>query len=283
LLVDKPEGPTSHDVVAQARRLFRTRAVGHTGTLDPFATGLLILVFGGATRLARWAERHSKSYRAVIRLGRRTDTDDRTGVTIAECTPAEWPSKEAVESGLAGLRGARLQRPPAYSARKVDGERSHRLARRGERPEPAATPVVVHSLELLEYRPPLLTVEAVVSAGTYIRSLARDLGELLEVGGHAEALRRIRIGPWSVEQAEPLGSLTGREALLPPLALLRGLPEVAVAGDEMPALRVGREILRPGPTEGEAALVANGRLVAVGRASPRGWHPAVVLPPDEGV
>ena len=129
--MDKPEGPTSHDVVARARRLFRTRAVGHTGTLDPFATGLLILVFGGATRLARWAERHPKSYRAVIRLGRSTDTDDRTGVTIAETAPAEWPSPAAVELALATLRGPQLQRPPAYSARKVDGERSHRLARRG--------------------------------------------------------------------------------------------------------------------------------------------------------
>jgi tRNA pseudouridine55 synthase len=238
--VDKPEGPTSHDVVARARRLFRTRAVGHTGTLDPFATGLLILVFGGATRLARWAERHPKSYRAVIRLGQRTDTDDRTGVTIAERIPAEWPSRTAVEDALATLRGPQLQRPPAYSARKVDGERSHRLARRGERPEPGATPVLVLSLELLEYQPPLVTVDAVVSAGTYIRSLARDLGELLQVGGHAEALRRIRIGPWSVEAAQPLASLTGRETLLPPLALLCGLPEVPVAPDEMPAVRVGR-------------------------------------------
>ena len=105
MLVDKPEGPTSHDVVARARRLFRTRAVGHTGTLDPFATGLLILVFGGATRLARWAERHPKTYRAVIRLGQSTDTDDRTGVTIAECSPAEWPSRDEVESALARLRG----------------------------------------------------------------------------------------------------------------------------------------------------------------------------------
>lgn len=282
MLVDKPEGPTSHDVVARARRLFRTRAVGHTGTLDPFATGLLILVFGGATRLARWAERHPKSYRAVIRLGRTTDTDDRTGVTIAESAPAAWPSRAAVEAALGSLRGAQLQRPPAYSARKVDGERSHRLARRGGRPEPASRPVVVLSLELLEYQPPLVTVEAVVSAGTYIRSLARDLGERLDIGAHAEALRRIRIGPWSVEEAAPLASLTGREALLPPLALLSGLPEVPVAAEEMPAVRVGREIARPGPTEGEAALVENGRLVAVGRASPLGWHPAVVLPPYEG-
>ena len=282
MLVDKPEGPTSHDVVARARRLFRTRAVGHTGTLDPFATGLLILVFGGATRLARWAERHPKSYRAVIRLGQRTDTDDRTGVTIAERTPAAWPPRSAVEDALAALRGAQLQRPPAFSARKVEGERSHRRARRGERPEPAATPVVVLTLELVEYRPPLVTVDAVVSAGTYIRSLARDLGELLEVGGHSEALRRIRVGPWSVDEAEPLADLTGREPLLPPLALLSGLPVVPVTPEEMPAVRVGREIARPGPTEGEAALVESGRLVAVGRASPQGWHPAVVLPPYEG-
>jgi tRNA pseudouridine55 synthase len=279
--VDKPEGPTSHDVVARARRLFGTRAVGHTGTLDPFATGLLILVFGGATRLARWAERHRKTYRAVIRLGRTTDTDDVTGATLVECAPAEWPPESAIDAALDQLRGTRLQRPPAYSARRVDGERSHRLARRGATPEPAPTEVTVSQLTLVECEAARITIEAEVSAGTYIRSMARDLGELLGTGAHTESLRRERIGPWSVADAVPLASLTGREALLPPLALLAGLPEISLSADELPLVRLGRDVSRPGPTEGDAALVELGRLVAVGRAVPNGWHPAVVLPTPE--
>ena len=275
--MDKPEGPTSHDVVARARKLFRTRAIGHTGTLDPFATGLLVLVFGGATRLARWAERHAKQYRTVVRLGRSTDTDDATGTTLAESSPGRWPTEAEIETALASLRGEQLQRPPAYSARKVGGERSHRLARRGERPEPAPTPVTVHRLELVAVDGPRLTLDTEVSAGTYVRSLARDLGDRLGLGAHAETLRRTRIGPWSVEDAVPLAHLTGAEGLLPPLALLAGLPEVALSPEELAGVRVGRDVLREGPTQGDAALLDAGRLVAVGRAVPQGWHPAVVL------
>jgi tRNA pseudouridine55 synthase len=277
--VDKPEGPTSHDVVARARRLFGTRAVGHTGTLDPFATGLLILVFGGATRLARWAERHSKTYRAVIRLGRTTDTDDGTGATLAECVPEEWPSSSRVEAALDRLRGTQLQRPPAYSARRIGGERSHRLARRGAKPEPAPAEVTISRLTLVASEGSRVTIDAEVSAGTYIRAIARDLGELLGTGAFTESLRRVRIGPWDVDRAMPLASLTGREALLPPLALLAGLPEVPLTADELPSVRLGRDVTRAGPTEGEAALVDEGRLVAVARAVPNGWHPAVVMPP----
>lgn len=280
--MDKPEGPTSHDVVARVRRLYRTRAVGHTGTLDPFASGLLIVVIGGATRLARWAERHRKTYRTTVRLGRTTDTDDRTGATLAETVPPVWPEREAVEAALVALGGSRLQRPPVYSARRSGGVRSHRLARRGGTPELAATPVTIHALRLVEYAPPLVTVEAEVSAGTYIRSLARELGEILGTGAHAEALRRERIGPWQVSDARRLDDLTGSEPLLPPLALLHGLPEVALREEEIPAVRVGRDIARPGVTEGEAALTIDGRLVAVGSAVPEGWHPAVVLLQADG-
>jgi tRNA pseudouridine55 synthase len=122
-----------------------------------------------------------------------------------------------------------------------------------------------------------------VSAGTYIRALARDLGELLGTGAHTDSLRRERIGPWSVGDAAPLASLTGREALLPPLALLTGLPEVPLSADELPAVRVGRDVARPGPTEGEAALLHEGKLVAIARAVPIGWHPALVLPSYEDV
>jgi tRNA pseudouridine55 synthase len=141
--------------------------------------------------------------------------------------------------------------------------------------------VTVSRLTLVAWDAPLVTVEAEVSAGTYIRAIARDLGELLGTGACTESLRRDRIGPWVVDDAVELERLTGREPLLPPLTLLAGLPEVALTADELPSVRLGRDVERPGPTAGEAALVELGRLVAVGRAVPNGWHPAVVLPPPE--
>lgn len=275
--MDKPDGPTSHDVVARVRRLFRTRAVGHAGTLDPFATGLLVLVFGGATRLARWAERHRKRYRATIRLGVRTSTDDRTGTVLEERVPAAWPSTETLLVALQRLSGKQLQQPPAYSARRVAGVRSHRLARRGGNPEPAASEVVVHEIELVSYDAPLLTLAVEAGPGTYIRALGRDLGELLATGAHVTELRRERIGPWRVEAAHQLGALTGRETLLPPRELVRELPGVELSPEETALVGHGRDIVREGPTEGEAALLDGGRLVAVARAVPSGWHPAVVL------
>jgi tRNA pseudouridine55 synthase len=275
--VDKPEGPTSHDVVARARRLFGTRAIGHTGTLDPFATGLLVLVFGGATRLARWAERHRKRYRAVIRLGVTTDTDDRTGVVLVDRGTLEWPGRAPVTAALAGLTGPLEQRPPAYSAKRVAGERSHRLARRGGDPSPAPARVVVHRLELLEYEPPMLCIAAEVGPGTYLRALGRDLGERLGTGAHLSELRRERIGPWGVEAAHRLSELTGRESLLPPRELVQDLPGVALSPEEVALVGHGRDVSRTGPTEGEAVLLDGERLVAVARAVPAGWHPAVVL------
>jgi tRNA pseudouridine55 synthase len=277
LLVDKPEGPTSHDVVARARRLFRTKAVGHTGTLDPFATGLLVLVFGGATRLARWAERHRKIYRAEVRLGSSTDTDDRTGAVLAERTPASWPGRDEVAAAMAALTGTRLQRPPAYSAKRIEGERSHRLARRGGNPQPEPVEVTVFSFELLEYAPPMLSFRAEVSPGTYVRAMGRDLGERLGVGAHLTGLRRESIGPWRVTDAIPLTDLSGSEPLLPPRTLVADLPSVALDPAEVLAVGHGRVVLRPGPTSGEAALLDGDRLLAVAQAVPSGWHPVVVL------
>ena len=277
--MDKPDGPTSHDVVARARRLFRTRAVGHTGTLDPFATGLLVLLFGGATRLARWAGRHPKTYTARIRLGVTTTTDDRTGRVLAEIAPEQWPPAHRVLEALARLTGPQSQRPPAYSAKRVAGERSYRAARRGAAAEPPPALVTVHALDLLEWDPPLAAVRATVSSGTYIRALGRDLGALLGLGAHLVELRRERIGPWRVEDATPLERLTGAEPLLPPAALVADLPAVELAPEELDPVCHGRDVARPGPCEGEAALRLGGRLIAVARAVPggAGWHPAVVL------
>jgi tRNA pseudouridine55 synthase len=264
-------------VVARARRLFGTKTIGHTGTLDPFATGLLILVFGGATRLARWAERHRKSYRATLRLGVTTDTDDRTGEVMAERVPEEWPAAASVRTALQQLHGAQRQRPPAFSAKRVGGVRSYQLARRGKQPAPAASEVTVYRLELLRYAPPLVTLAAEVGPGTYIRALGRDLGELLGIGAHLTELRRERIGPWAVEQAHPLAGLTGREPLLPARELVSELPGVELAPEEVLLVGHGRDVPRAQPTAGEAALLDAGRLVAVARAVPAGWHPAVVL------
>ncbi|HTL05787.1 MAG TPA: tRNA pseudouridine(55) synthase TruB, partial [Gemmatimonadales bacterium] len=240
--MDKPEGPTSHDVVARARRLFGTRAIGHTGTLDPFATGLLVLVLGGATRLARWAERHPKGYHALIRLGITTSTDDRTGAVLADRGALEWPSRGAVEQALAGFVGPQLQRPPAYSAKRVQGERSHRLARRGAAPQPAPAAVEVHRLELVAYEPPLLRVAALVGPGTYLRALARDLGERLGTGAHLVALRRIRSGAFGEESAVSWEDVPvrGRDALVPMASLLPDLPAVTVTDEGQSALRFGR-------------------------------------------
>lgn len=275
--MDKPAGPTSHDVVARARRLFQLRAIGHTGTLDPFATGLLVLVLGSATRLARWAERHRKSYRAVIRLGVTTSTDDHTGEVLVEQNPAVWPERAAVNAALQQLTGLQQQRPPAFSAKRVGGVRSHRLARRGGHPSPPPAMVVVHRLELLRYEPPLLILAAEVGPGTYIRALGRDLGELLGTGAHLRELRRERIGPWRVEAAHPLDRLTGQEALLPARELVSELPGIELAPDEVALVGHGRDLARAEPTAGEAALLDEGRLVAVAQAVPAGWHPAVVL------
>jgi tRNA pseudouridine55 synthase len=251
--------------------------VGHTGTLDPFATGLLVLVFGGATRLARWAGRHPKTYLARIRLGVTTATDDRTGEVLAVTTPPEWPPSAALEEALQRLSGRQAQRPPAYSAKRVAGEHSYRAARRGVLVEPPAAEVTVHSIALLAWEPPVVTVRTTVSSGTYIRALGRDLGVQLGVGAHVAELRREKVGDWRVEDATPFERLSGGEPLLPPRALVADLPAVPLEPDERAAVLHGRDVARPDSTEGEAALLSDGRLVAVARAVPAGWHPVVVL------
>ena len=277
--MDKPAGPSSHDVVARVRRLFGTRAVGHAGTLDPFATGLLVLVLGPATRLVRWAERRRKTYQATARLGQNTTTDDATGAVTAEAAPSQWPSRADVIAALNRFTGTFDQQPPRYSARQVGGVRSYAAARRNQVLDLPATQVTVCSLELLEYQPPSLTFRAEVSPGTYLRALARDIGRELGPGAHLTALRRERIGPWRVEQATPLSELTGRERLLPPEALVDELDRIPLTSDEAKLVRFGRDIERAAevPSQ-EAGLYEGDRLVAVATRVAGGWHPAVVLP-----
>jgi tRNA pseudouridine55 synthase len=277
LLVDKPAGPTSHDVVARARRVFGIRAVGHAGTLDPFATGLLVLVLGPATRLARFVEGEPKTYLATARLGVRTATDDPTGEVVARVEPAAWPSQDAVEQALERLAGTQQQRPPAYSAKLVGGQRSYRLARKGADVALEPVEVTVHRIGLTDYQPPLVSFRATVSSGTYVRALGRDLGTALGTGAHLTALRREAIGAFQVTQAVTLDGLEAG-TLIPPESRVAGLAPGEHRDDETAAVSHGRAVLREGSTAGEAALLAGGRLVAVARAVPGGWHPSVVLP-----
>ncbi|MGH7583442.1 MAG: tRNA pseudouridine(55) synthase TruB [Gemmatimonadales bacterium] len=277
ILIDKPAGWTSHDAVAVIRRRLDTRAVGHGGTLDPFATGLLVVMVGRTTRLARFVTGMSKQYHAVIRFGTATDTDDATGTVIRRASPDLWPEIDAVRSMLARLTGNYPQRPPAFSAKHVAGSRSHKLARRGEKFELPPVPVTVHRLELIEWSPPDLTVEAEVGAGTYLRALARDAGDLLGFPAHCAELRRTAVGPFAVDAAIAPGDVTP-ESLMPAAALLPGMPTEVVDDPARRDLGFGRAVPQQQPREGAAALVApDGRLVAAAEGRAGWWHPVVVF------
>ena len=281
MLVDKPAGMTSHDVVQRVRRALKTRTAGHTGTLDPFATGLLIVLLGRATRLARFVEAQPKTYLATARLGIRTTTDDLTGPILE--TREEIVAEARVREALASFQGSQLQRPPAYSAKHVSGERSYQRARRGEAVQLAEVTVTVHRIDLIGYRAPELDFRVTASAGTYIRALARDLGERLGVGAHLTRLRRESIGPLTVEQAVSLDQL-GPDAVVPPRAVLGDLPAVELEEAERRAVAHGRAVVdgRAAGQRGsgaEVALVAEGELVAVAQVKDGWLRPKVVLEP----
>ena len=199
-LIDKPAGPTSHDVVQRLRRWTGIRRVGHGGTLDPMATGLLPIFVGRATRLIEYLGEHPKHYRATVRLGVSTDTDDAEGAVVAEA-PVPDLSAAQIEQALGAFRGTIEQVPPAFSAVKVGGVTAHRAARRGDPVEIAPREVTIHALTMGDWRSPLLDLEMTVSTGTYVRAIARDLGAQLGCGGHVIEMRRTGIGPVRVEQA----------------------------------------------------------------------------------
>ena len=242
LVIDKPAGPTSHDVVARVRRAIGERAVGHTGTLDPAATGVLPLVIGRATRLARFLSAGDKEYDAVIRLGVSTDTRDAAGTAVGPTYRGAMPDRDVIDSALDAFRGTFLQQPPAFSAKMIDGHRSYKLARAtarraleapntqhgapstrhlapgtlhpapgtlhqapGTAPDlPAPVQVTAHAIELVRVEGDTVTLSVRCSAGFYVRSLAHDLGERLGTGAHLSALRRVRSGDFVIAQAVPL-------------------------------------------------------------------------------
>lgn len=285
LPVDKPEGPTSHDVVADVRRILDVRRVGHTGTLDPFASGLLLVCVGRATRLAEYLHPLPKTYVAEARLGQVTSTLDPEGELVREDPGWADVDEDGVRGAFQQLLGPQNQRPPSYSAKKVDGERAYRRARRGEALKLPPVPVEVHELELMEMDLPRIRFRVRCSTGTYVRALARDLGEHLGVGAHLTALRRTAIGdfqadgaPESEELARP-GVLEA--AWISPLEAVAHLPRVEVDEAEARRLTSGQSLpvaadaaLELGPT----AVVAGGELLAVAECERGQLRPRKVFP-----
>ncbi len=274
LLVDKPPGMTSHDVVARARRALSVRRVGHAGTLDPMATGLLVLGVGVATRLLGPLSGHDKTYEATVRFGQTTVTDDREGDVVATTSAARVGDAE-VRAALAAQTGPLQQVPSSVSAVKVAGRRSYDRVRAGEAVELAPRPVTVHRLEVHRIErptPDLVDVHLTVacSAGTYVRAIARDAGAALGVGGHLTALRRTASGPFSVTDAAPVeeaaSALTaggGAGVLTPAAAATAVFPPRAVTAEEAMALGHGQRIPASGRPGTHAAVDPAGRLVAL--------------------
>jgi tRNA pseudouridine55 synthase len=217
LLVDKSAGMTSHDVVQHVRRIYGERSIGHLGTLDPFATGLLVLLIGRATRLATFLDTEPKVYEAVIRFGTETDTDDETGTVIRT---ADLPSESGVRSGLEALTGTISQIPPAYSAKSVDGTRAYDAARRGEPLDLPPVAVTVQSWEIRQLSREALSAVITCGGGTYIRALARDLGRLASSAAHLSTLRRTRVGEFDIRDAATLESLGADPARVRPLRVV---------------------------------------------------------------
>ncbi len=275
-LVAKPGGPTSHDVVDQVRRALGLRRVGHLGTLDPFAAGLLVIVVGRATRLAQYAADWTKSYEGVIRLGRTTATDDATGPTAGASDAWQSLDRAHVEAALARFHGAYEQRPPAYSAVKVEGERAYRRARRGEPVALAARPVLVSALELVRFAPPDVAFRATVSGGTYLRGLARDVGEELGCGAHLATLVRTRVGPFRLEDGVMPEGLTAGD-LRDPATLVAELPRRDLDETARVAVTHGRPVSAGKGEEGSVALFADGHLVAVAEREGDLLKPRVVV------
>ena len=264
-------------MVSRVRRATGTRGVGHTGTLDPFATGLLVVLVGRATRLARFTEGLAKCYRATLRLGARTDTDDATGTVLEERVPAAWPDAASVRAALAGMTGRQRQRPPAYSAKHVAGKRSYQLARQGVEVVLPEVEVDVLALELLRWAPPELEFRATVGTGTYVRALGRDLAERLGTVGHLAALRRERIGSFDVAEALPLDAVVPGVALLPAGAVVGHHQRLDLDDAAHAAVRHGRTLPAPPGLAGTVALWHGGEVVAMAEVRSEGLRPVVVL------
>jgi len=294
LVVDKPSGPTSHAVVQRIRRLLKERSVGHTGTLDPMATGVLALVIGRATRLAKFLSASDKSYEAVITLGISTDTYDADGEPTGARYEGPLPSRSAIERALDRFRGTFLQQPPAYSAKKIAGERSYALARAATAAPVLPEPVIVHAsaLELVALDGETVTVRIDCSTGFYVRSLAHDLGRELETGAHLSGLRRTRVGEFTLAGATSLDAIEqdpdeAAGFVIPMAQLLPGVPAIVLNAEGVLRASHGRDV-RPADLDRSVGalpnrlcrlLDADGSLVGIAEpsAAPGLLHPSIVL------
>jgi tRNA pseudouridine55 synthase len=308
LIIDKPAGMTSHDVVARVRKILCERRVGHTGTLDPFATGVLVILIGRATRLAQFLSGAEKEYEAVIRLGYATDTGDATGKRVRDDFTTETRSttefhREEIEIAMSSLRGEIEQTPPMYSAKKIDGQKLYELARKGEEVERKSVRVTVSKFEVVPETGSLLSqngdgtsdfhARVVCSAGTYVRKLAEDLGKQLDVGAHVVYLRRTRAGDFRIEDAimleqlaEPSESNLVESKIIPPDSILSHLPVIELTASEVTRAIHGIDVSVDRHAglncEGSAAVrmrSPDGQLIAVGSydESRRAVHPKVVI------
>lgn len=270
--VDKPAGPTSHDIVAIARRALGVRRIGHTGTLDPFASGLLLLCVGPSTRLAEYLTGLPKSYQATMRLGIVTETDDPQGAVLRTSEGWKDVSREDVVGAMAAMEGPQMQIPPRYSAKKIAGERMYQAARAGREVVARPVPVVISRLELTRFDPPAVEFEVDGSSGTYIRSIARDLGEQLGTGAHLTELRRTRIGKWRVEDALSVDALGDAavvsRAIVSPARAVGDMPSVVLSEAETAIISNGGRIVRTALASADpVALLDTARqLVAIGVA-----------------
>ncbi len=270
LVLDKPVGMTSTHAVSRLKQIFNAKKAGHAGTLDPLASGLLPIAFGEATKTVPFVQDGEKAYRFRVRWGSQTDTDDSEGSVIA--TSDLRPTREAIEALLPVFTGVLMQRPPAYSAIKVNGERAYDRARSGEVVELAPRPITVHALALTSINETEAVFEAKCGKGTYVRAIARDLGEALGCLGHVTALRRTRVGPLWEQHAVELKTLEADDVdlaacLLPVEIGLSDIPQVAVNRDAAAKLRRGQNLVllgRDAPAEGWAYATCGGVVVAFG-------------------
>ncbi len=294
LNINKPVGPTSHDIVARVRRAIgRKIKVGHTGTLDPFAGGVLVVAVGPATRLAGYVQASPKRYAAKVTLGATSTTDDVEG-DITPSPNAAPPTLQQVHDALEQFVGTIMQRPPAYSAVHVDGKRAYKLARDGEFVEPPARPVTIYQADLVRYEYPTVELDVQCGAGTYIRSIARDLGEALGAGGYCSALTRTAVGEFTVDEAIDVEGLDAAGDLISPLTAIADMPALVVPDHMLTALVQGKmldvaklapvgsrrdEDLSDNPA-GEVALVDEEHsLLAIGKLQADGQavHPRKVF------
>jgi tRNA pseudouridine55 synthase len=285
IIVDKPVGPTSHAIVNAVRKGTGVRKVGHAGTLDPRASGVLVLCLGAATRLSEYLSAGSKRYQAVIRFGTTTDTYDADGTTVRETGRA--PSLEAIEAVLPEFTGDLEQVPPAFSAIKLKGRKAYQLARAGHDVDLEPRKVTIHAIQPGVYDPPDLELGIECSAGTYVRSLAHDLGQRLSTGAHLAALRRTRAGAFSIDQAVSFGQLqrafkdrSWTDYVLPAADALPEMPLVLIDEEGVELVRFGRKLPAAGPAEGLARAVdGDGNLLAILEGDPDGdvWHPRKVF------